>query len=144
MILRIPNKCKSLSVGDLLIRTLRGWRSNHEMFWTRYILRQIKVLSQTQNTVDAVYINLLQNLQNVIIFHHPSTLVSLISLWTNSQISSTGRAGGRLDSSSLVFRLFTTTIDYLCCVLVKTVHLLCLLCLRSSDWGPGFIGREVD
>ena len=28
---------------------------------------QIEVLSQTQNTVDAVYINLLQNLQNVII-----------------------------------------------------------------------------
>jgi hypothetical protein len=69
------------------------------------------------------------NLQNVIICHHPSTLVSLILLWTNSQISSTGRAGGHLDSSSLVF---TTTIDYLCCVLVRTMHLLCL-CLRSSE-----------
>jgi hypothetical protein len=25
------------------------------MFWTQYILRQIKVLSQTQNTVDVVH-----------------------------------------------------------------------------------------
>ena len=50
---------------------------NQKLFW--YILRQIKVLSQTQNTVDAVYINLLQNLQRLPISHHSSTLVSLIS-----------------------------------------------------------------
>jgi hypothetical protein len=67
--------CKTKPV---ILLMLRDWRLNHKMFWTQYILRQIKVLSQTQIQLTASIINLLQNLQRLLISQHLSTLVSLI------------------------------------------------------------------